>query len=331
VRRKRSLEGLELIARAAEAEVAADEIRQQATVDLSIAIVSFNTRRLLLECLASIANGIGPRHEVLVVDNASVDGSAGAVRRAFPTVKVIELDRNAGFAGANNLAIRRSSGRCVLLLNSDTVVLEDALDRLVHFLDAHPGCGVVAPRLLNSDLTDQGTARTFPTPAAALFGRRSFLSRAFPKNPWTRHYLLGREHEGVAPFQVDWVSGACLMVRRSAIDRAGLLDEGYFMHWEDADWCRRIKRAGYEVWCVPAARVVHHEGKSRAGWPARQVWVFHASAFRYYASHHLAGRLSVLRPLAAAALACRAAVIIAGRALFSNPLPRRRNFDTEET
>lgn len=288
------------------------------TFDLSIVIVSYNTRALLEECLRSIERTV-QRHscEVLVVDNGSHDGSPELVRRIFPNLSLIALERNLGFSSANNVAIRRAHGRHVLILNSDTVVLPGAVDQLVAFLDERPECGVAAPQLLNSDLSDQGTARAFPTAAAAIFGRRSILSRTFPNNRWTRRYLIGRDHRGQEPFPVDWVSGACLMVREAAIARVGLLDEGYFMHWEDADWCRRIKRSGYEVHCVPAARVVHHEGSSRAGWPARQVWVFHQSAFRYYARHHLGGWRAVLRPPAAAGLAARAALIIGGNVLVS--------------
>ena len=157
---------------------------------------------------------------------------------------------------------------------------------------------------------DQGTARSFPTAAASIFGRRSFLTRLFPNNRWSRRYLSGREHPDTAPFEVDWVSGAAMMVRRDAIDRVGELDEKFFMHWEDADWCHRMKDAGYGVFCVPASRIVHHEGGSRRGWPPRQLRAFHEGAFRYYAKHH-APWWSPLRYVAAAGLAARAAALIA--------------------
>lgn len=281
------------------------------TVDVSVLLVSYNSRHTLTPCLASLADAFGGRTwEAILADNGSRDGSAEYVRTAFPSVRVIETGGNLGFARGNERALAEARGRHVLLLNCDTVAEPGSLGRLSEFLDAHPDAGVAAPLLLNPDLTDQGTARSFPTPAAAVFGRRSPLTRAFPNNRWSRRYLSGRDRAGEEPFEVDWVSGACLMVPRTVIGRAGFLDTGFFMHWEDADWCRRIKAAGHTVHCVPRARVVHHEGSSRRGWPAAQVWAFHEGAFRYYAKHHARGLASVARPAVAAALAGRAAAVI---------------------
>ena len=161
------------------------------------------------------------------------------MKAGYPHVRVIEMGSNTGFARANNRAIAAASGRFVFLLNPDTVPEAGSIDRLVDFLDRTPAAAVAAPRLLNPDLTDQGTARSFPTASAAVFGRRSALSKLFPRNPWSQRYLVGRSVGGSEPFTVDWVSGAAMMVRRSVIDRIGGLDEGFFMHWEDADWCRR--------------------------------------------------------------------------------------------
>jgi GT2 family glycosyltransferase len=284
--------------------------------DLSVLIVTYNSRAFVGECIDAVVTGVR-RHtvEIVVADNASADGSADYVRAGFPGVDVIDIGRNAGFAVANNRAWKQSRGRHVVLLNGDAIVTPGALDILVEFLDEHPDAGVVAPQLLNPDGSDQGTARTFPTPAAAVFGRRSPLTRLFPRNRYSRRYLAGREHTGDEPFAVDWVSGACRMIPRRIVERVGPLDEGFFMHWEDADWCRRVKAAGFGVWCVPAARVVHAEGGSRGGWPAVQVRHFHRSAYRYYAKHHLTGARRVLRPVARAALTARASLIIGRDAL----------------
>ena len=206
----------------------------------------------------------------------------------------------------------------MVLLNGDAAPIGGALDTLVEFLDAHPGAGIAAPRLENPDGSDQGTARSFPTPAAALFGRRSPLTRAFPRNRFSTRDLSGKPVVDGEPFEIDWVSGACLMAPRAVIDRVGRLDDSFFMYWEDADICRRVKQSGHAVWCVPAARVVHAEGGSRRGWPAPQVRHFHRSAYRYYAKHHLTGPRLVLRPIAASALAGRAAMVIARDAVRSN-------------
>jgi GT2 family glycosyltransferase len=279
---------------------------------LSVLVVSFNTRDLLGACLRSLPAGLR-RHgyEVIVADNGSNDGSVAMLRRDWPSVTVLELGANLGFARATNRALAHARGRHALLLNSDAEIQPEALDRLVDFLDATPSAGVAAPRLLNTDLSDQGTARAFPTPAVVLFGRRSPLTRLFPRNRWSRRYLVGRDRAGDRPFEVDWVSGACMMVRREAVAAAGPLDEGFFMYWEDADWCRRIKTSGYHVYCVPGARVIHHEGGSSGGRRARLVWTFHRSAYRYFAKHHAPQPWNPLRAVVGAGLTVRAALLAA--------------------
>jgi GT2 family glycosyltransferase len=278
-------------------------------------IVTWNCRSYLGPCLESVWRSTQEHtFEVIVADNASSDGVTDYLRRAWPDVRVIETGGNLGFAVANNRAFATARGRHIVLLNPDTVVRAGALDRLVAHLDEHPGAGVVAPRLLNPDGTDQGTARRFPSPAVAVLGRRSPLTRLFPDNRWSRRYLVGRNHANDRPFEVDWVSGACLMVPRTVIDQVGGLDEGFFMHWEDADWCFRVKQAGRSVWCVPDAEVTHHEGGSRQGWPAAQVLHFHRGAYRFYAKHFAGGPRRPLRPLVRAALMTRAGlVIVSGR------------------
>jgi len=282
-----------------------------AVPDVSIVTVTYECRELLRPCLDAIPAAVGERsYEVVISDNRSTDGVVQMVRDEWPLVGVIEMGSNTGFARANNRAIAASRGRFVLLLNPDTKPAPGSIDRLAAFLDGTPSAGVVAPRLLNSDLTDQGTARSFPTAAAAIFGRRSVLSRLFPNNRWSRRYLAGRSIGGSDPFEVDWVSGAALMVRRDIIDRVGDLDEGFFMHWEDADWCHRIKDAGHRVYCLPAAEIVHTEGGSRRGWPPRQLWAFHHSAYRYYTKHHAKHAWNPLRYVALVGLSIRAVAMI---------------------
>ena len=302
----------------------------KAVPDLSVLIVSYNTAALVEACLRSIAATIQRcSYEVVVADNGSVDGTVDMVRQNWASVTVLDIGANLGFARANNRALHASSGRYVLLLNSDTEVLDGALDELVAFLDANPRAGMAAPHLLNSDLTDQGTARAFPSAAAALFGRKSLLTRLFPANRWSRRYLVGRTQHGNAPFAVDWVSGACLMVRRSVIDLVGALDEGFFMYWEDADWCRRVGNAGFGVYCVPSARVVHHEGQSSRGQSARLVWEFHRSVFHYYTKYYTGLAAVALRPAVGLALAGRAAAIIAAdraRVLVQTAAPRPKGW-----
>jgi N-acetylglucosaminyl-diphospho-decaprenol L-rhamnosyltransferase len=296
-----------------------------AAPDVSIVIVTYECRGFVRKCLTAIpAAAAGRTYEVIVADNDSSDGVVPMLRERYPDVRIVEMGSNTGFARANNRAIGLAQGRAILLLNPDTTPSVASIGRLAKFLERTPAAGVVAPRLLNPDLSDQGTARSFPTAAAALFGRRSALSKLFPSNPWSRRYLAGRSIRSSEPFQVDWVSGAAMMVRREVIDRVGGLDEGFFMHWEDADWCHRIKDAGYGVYCLPAAHIVHAEGGSRRGWPPRQLWAFHRGAYRYYAKHH-AHVWNPLRYVAFIGLSMRALAMISiamTRASFATTVVR---------
>jgi GT2 family glycosyltransferase len=283
--------------------------------DVSVILVTYECAGLVPACLDALDAAVrAHRYEVVAVDNGSTDGSADAVIGALPGAVVVEMGRNLGFARAVNAAAARATGRYLLLLNPDTEAAPGAVDELVRVADAHPRVGVVAPRLVGTDGRDQATARSFPTPAAALLGRRSPLTRRFPRNRWSSRYLAGRDHRGGEPFAVDWVSGACLLTPRSLADELGGLDPGFFMHFEDADYCHRVKAAGRSVMCVPSAVVVHHEGGCRRGWPVSQVRHFHHGAYRYWTKHHAPGRANPLRALAAAALAARATgVVLVGR------------------
>lgn len=279
--------------------------------DLAIIIVNYNTRDLLDQCLRSVygsSSRIG--FGVIVVDNGSTDGSGQVVRQRYAGTRLLECGRNLGFARANNLGIRHADSRYVLLLNSDTEMSPDGLDHMVQFLDACPKAAVVGPRLLNTDLTDQGVARAFPTPMAVLFGRKTLLTRLWPDNPFSKRYLIGRHYTGADPFEVDSVSGACLMARRAAIEEIGLLDERFFMYWEDIDWCYRFKMAGWKVYCVPRARVIHHEGQSSKRQSSRLTAEFHRSVYRYYCKHHAPSAYHPMRWLALAGLSARAALLI---------------------
>ena len=276
-------------------------------VDLSVVIVSYNTRELLARCLSSLTSSIrSVSCEVIVVDNDSRDGTVAMLRTRWPDVRLIATGGNLGFGRAANKGLALAEGRYCLLLNSDTECLHGALDELVAFLDSTPQAGVAAPRLLNSDGTDQATARAFPSPAAGIFGRKSLLTRLFPNNRWSARYLVGKDRPGPEPFDVDWVSGAALMVRREIIERVGPLDPAFFLYWEDADWCRRIGSAGHGIYCVPRAQVIHQEGGSGIAGSPRLVLAFHQSVYHYYVKHHAQKWWNPLRPLAAVLLFARA-------------------------
>lgn len=228
-------------------------------MDLSVIIVSYNTRELLRDCLHSLASAGAVQFEVLVVDNASADGSAEMVGQSFPDVQLIVNDHNAGFAAANNIGLRRARGRYLLLLNSDTRVLDGALARMVQFMDAHPAAGYCGPCLLNADDSHQASARRFPTPLSRAWAMSGMAGRY----PRSRHALdLHWQGGAQGTYRVDWLSGACLMVRAAAVEQVGVLDESFFMYFEETDWCRRMARGGWEGWYIGDARVVHLGGGS---------------------------------------------------------------------
>ena len=243
-------------------------------IDASIIIVSYNTRGLLQDCLVSVPSGCtGLSTETFVVDNASSDGSAEMVGTEFPSVRLLCNVGNRGFAFANNLALRQASGRYVVLLNPDTTLQTNALTELVRFMDDTPAAGYCGPRLLNDNGSHQPSARRFPTVLSAAF---SLLGLAH-RYPGSRHALnLHALHGHRARFRADWMTGACLMVRSELLRRVGLLDEGYFLYFEETDWCRRMSSAGWEGWYVPSAEVIHLGGQS----------VVHASEVRPFSGDH---------------------------------------------
>jgi GT2 family glycosyltransferase len=240
--------------------------------DLSIIIVSFNARADLERCLESL-HAAPPKasHEILVVDNRSTDSSVESARK-WPGVRVMENDVNAGFARANNTGIRASTGAALLLLNSDTIVPPGAIDRLLRELDA-PDVAVVGPRLVD----DNGRAEL------------SFGRMIGPWNEW-RQKRLGRSDRVESLTRrrqyPDWVSGACLLVRRSDADAVGLLDERYFMYTEDVDFCAAIRARGRRVLFTPDVQVVHRRGRSAATAPGGTRSAYRRSQIAFYEKHH---------------------------------------------
>lgn len=291
-------------------------------MDLSIIIVNYNTREYVLKCLESIYREEYARDpervEILVVDNASVDGSMEAVHRQFPQVKTMVNRDNLGFAKANNQALGPSRGRYALLLNSDTEVIPPALKTLVEFMDTNPRTAVTGSRVLNPDMSFQGSARKFPTPKTALFGRTTIFTKLFPRNPITREEVLCFDENinGNSPFETDWVSGAALAVRREAFEQVGLLDEDFFMFWEDADWCKRFHDAGWKVYCVPASQIIHYGGAAIDQRSLRTIIAFHQSAYRYYYKHNIKSPFSFQYALLVVGLFSRACLKLLSKGLL---------------
>lgn len=230
--------------------------------DLSIIIVSYNTRELLRNCLDSIyTNTRQISFEIIVVDNSSIDGSPEMVRRDFPLVKLLVNQRNVGFSKAANQATEESHGRYILFLNSDTLILPKSLELLVKFMGSHPRTGAVSPLVLNPDGSPQfSCGRSFPTLSTEFF-KFAFLDRIFSKSRCFGKYLLSYwDHKSTR--DVELLSGSCLMTRSEIVHKGGKMDEDFFFFGEDIDWCFRIREIGWNIYLYPESKIIHYGGES---------------------------------------------------------------------
>lgn len=255
------------------------------SVDVSVVIVNWNTRELLRECVASVYQTTRrARLEVFVVDNASSDGSAEMVQEEFPSCEVVQLPANVGFAKANNVAIRRAHGRFVCLINSDVIVQDGCIDRMLVHMDSQAGIGILGPRVLNPDGTLQPSCRG----ALSLWNatcRALAVDRAFPR----ARLLSGLQMtycDHATRREVDTLLGCFWMVRRDVFERVGLLDECFFMYAEDFDLCERVRRAGWTIVYFPDASAMHHGGGSSVGAPRRSYLAATQSSFLYWRKRH---------------------------------------------
>lgn len=279
-----------------------------------IVIVTFHCRELALGCIDSIA-----RHApeclaaTVVVENDSRDGTAEAIRAAFPAVRVIQNQRNVGFAAAVNQGLAALPGhRVVCLLNPDSMLLDGNLVGAARYLDEHPGVAVMGGRIVNEDGSLQPSARAFPSHLNAFFNRHSLTTKFFPGNRWSRRYLMTDwAHDEVR--EVDWVSGAFMLIHRRVIDAAGVLDDGYFFSIEDVDYCRRVRDAGLTVVYYPMATVRHRVGGSSRHAVYRAMAAHHLGMWRYYRKHMRGNAL--LDVLTGAAIAGRLGIHAASYAL----------------
>jgi GT2 family glycosyltransferase len=243
-------------------------------VDISIVIVNWNTRELLLDCLASVYATVRTlRFEVFLVDNASSDGSVGAVRAQYPQVKIIQNEKNLGFAVANNKALRLTQGKYALLLNTDTVLTDGAIATLFAYLENHDEIGMACGQLLNADGSKQNSIANFPSLLGLL------CNETVLRLLWPRRFPSKRQ-EYRAPIEVESCIGACLMVRKAAMDEVGLLDERYFFFMEETDWAFAMHKAGWKSCFVPEARIYHLQGRS-AGHNVRARIMFYRARYQY--------------------------------------------------
>ena len=280
--------------------------------DIAVIIVNWNAREDLRACLTSLFAEPKPRldYEVRVVDNASADGSAALVAAEFPTVHLRSNTENLGFSKANNQAIAETDSRYVFLLNSDAKIHPGALDALGAYADSHLNAAILGPKVLNPDGSVQYSCRRFPSLGAGFF-RNTYLGRLFPNNRFARDYLM-TDFDHASNLPVDWVSGCAMLIRRSAIDAIGALDERFYMYCEDVDICQRVWDAKLEVVYVPEAVVTHAIGRSSDKNADKMIVEFHRSWYEYDLKRH--PKSSGLRRAAVySGLWLRAAVRIAKR------------------
>ena len=281
-------------------------------LDLGIVIVNWNTCELLRRCLETVLASEGDlRFRTVVVDNASDDGSADMVRQLFPQVELIANEENIGYPSGNNVGLRHmgfegpgavadSAPRYALLLNPDTELPPDALLGMLRFMDGRPDVGVAGPKLVLMDGSlDRACRRGFPTPIVSFY-HYSGLARLFPKNPRFGRYNMTYVDENQA-IEVDSVVGAFMQVRKTAIDRVGLLDEAFFMYGEDLDWAFRVKQAGFKVWYHPAVSVRHVKRAASRKSPKAQFEFWRAMLI-FYRKHYQRGTILPLHVMVMAAL-----------------------------
>lgn len=254
-------------------------------VQVSILIVNYNTSELLINCIRSIHDQThSVDYEIIVVDNNSSDGSVRKLRLAFPEVKIIENRRNVGFAKANNQAIVESTGEVILLLNSDTVVLERAIDQSYRFLKNHSDAGVVGCRLLNPDGSLQPSCRSYPS-IMNFLSESLFLYRFFPQSKiFGKPYMTFLDYDTIA--KVDVVSGAFVMINREVLDRVGLLDDRFFMYSEETDFCYRVKQNGWQIYYYPFAQTIHIGGGTSEQLAVEMFLELHKSHTIFCFKHH---------------------------------------------
>ncbi|HEX5415641.1 MAG TPA: glycosyltransferase family 2 protein [Chloroflexota bacterium] len=257
-----------------------------AQASVCVIIVSYRVRELLRQCLTSLRvpeNAVDIA-EVIVVDNGSGDGTVEMIREQFPEVSLIENPANPGFGAANNLAIKAAGRDYILFLNPDTVVASGAPRRLREHLTENTDTGVVGPRLRFPDGQTQSTRRRFPTILTALL-ESTVAERWRPNSRTVRRYRMDDRGDDCVQ-DADWLVGACLMTRKAVIDEVGGFDERFFMYSEELDWCRRVRAAGWRVTYLPAAEVIHYEGKSSEQNLARRAVIFNESKCRYFEKYY---------------------------------------------
>ena len=258
------------------------------TPNVTAVLVNYNAGPELRRALQSIADEMsGQPWEAFVIDNASVDGSGAIVGEFAPQARLVKNVENVGFARGVNQGLRLASAPLVLLINPDCRIVAGAMASLTAALEAYPSCALVGPRILNPDGSVQGSARGDPDMFTGLFGRTTLLRRLLPELSVSKRNVVPDEatRDGGDTVVVDWLSGACMLARRDALEKVNGFDERYFLYWEDADLCRRLREIGYHVRYLPGASAIHHVAHSSRRARAAAIRAFHESAYLYYSTH----------------------------------------------
>ncbi len=263
--------------------------------DLVVTIVSYNSLSFLKKCLSSISSSQPVvKYEIIVVDNASTDGTGEFVKKNYPEIILIPNNRNVGFAAANNRAIEKSCSKYVLLINSDCMVYKKSLDSLVKFMEKNPEVGIAGPKIVNSDGSIQFSCRRFPSVFNA--AAHTILTDIFPHNPFSKKYkLTGIRRD--SPLKVDWVSGSCMIIRRKALEDTGVLDENYFMYVEDLDICYRMWQKNWEVYYCPEAKIMHYIAGSSGSGKIKASFRMQKSVFYFFWKNYRRSWKIILIPL----------------------------------
>jgi len=253
--------------------------------DISVCIVNMNNRDLLEQCLESICRTTRQAStEIFVVDNCSSDGSAEMIQARYPEVRLIRNDRILGYSASQNRALQRCSSRYILVFNEDMLVLPGALDHMVAFMDAHPDAGMLGCRLLNPDGSLQPSCWPFPN-LKSRFLRALYLDGLAPAGRLSGVFYLGSwAYDSVR--EVDVIQGCCMLLRRELLQQVGLMDEEFFLYFEETDWCYRAKQRGWKVYFTPDAEIVHYGGQSTGRQPARMGVIYLQSLLKYFRKHH---------------------------------------------
>jgi GT2 family glycosyltransferase len=279
------------------------------TINLDIIIVNFNSTDYTIECINSIRKKSGlSNYTINVVDNCSTDDPE-RIKKIFPEIDLINNTKNIGFGRAVNRALQMTNGELILLLNPDSVFSNGKFNEIIDFIKKNKNIAIVGPKVLDYDGEIQGSARRFPNILTSIFGRKSPITKFFPNNSIIRKQFPCFGEDGSKPIIVDWVSGACMLAKRKALEQINGFDRQFFLYWEDADLCRRLKKKGWLVAYHPAAEIVHHVGKSSDSAPVFSIYQFHKSSYLLY-TKDLKRSAKILKPFAFLGLSLRCLFVI---------------------